>query len=109
MLMSANFSLGVVKKKHTEWLLCVNNISTKFQLYILFRFWENEGGRIPPPQTWEAPKSPVLIGLRKINFDARMKEVAESLASKSQVRAALETKDETKDKNKEKIKKTSNV
>ena len=34
-----------------------------------------------------------------------MKEVAESLASKSQVRAALETKD----KNKEKIKKTSNV
>ena len=38
-----------------------------------------------------------------------MKEVAESLASKSQVRAALETKDEKKDKNKEKIKKTSNV
>ena len=85
MLTSANFSLGTVKK-HKEWLLCVNNISTR-----------------------EAPKSPVQIGFWKINFDARMKEVAESLASKSQVHAALEIKEEIKDKNKEKIKKTSNI
>ena len=66
MLTSANFSLGVVKNTYRMTQLCVNNIPTKFQLYILFRFWENEcgrGGGIPREKTWEAPKSPVLIGL----------------------------------------------
>ena len=46
--------------------LSVNNIPIKFQLYILFSFWENEGGGgESPPQTWEASKSPVLIGLKQ--------------------------------------------
>ena len=44
MLTSANFSLGVVKKRYRMTQSCVNNIPTKFQLYILFRFGENEGG-----------------------------------------------------------------
>ena len=39
MLMPANFSLGVVKKKpYRMTQLCVNNIPTKLQLYILLRF-----------------------------------------------------------------------
>ena len=40
--------------------LCVNNIPTKFQLYILFRFWENEGGgaESAPPPDLRSPKKP---------------------------------------------------
>ena len=51
MLTSGNFSLGAVKKTNRMTQLCVNNIPTKFQLDILFRFSENEGLRSPHPPT----------------------------------------------------------
>ena len=65
MLTSTNSRSGVVKKTYRMTQLCVNNIP----LYLLtfLRKWGDGGRGIrplpPPPETWEVPKSPVLIVL----------------------------------------------
>ena len=82
MLMSANFSLGVVKKTYRMTQLCVNNISTKFRLYIFISYSVFEkmrggggGGGICPNPGLRSPKKPspnrVKLGLTCLNVSTK--------------------------------------